>query len=197
VPSHILYIVALPKSSVKSIAFKSEIGKEGLPSGSTPDLETFAQRLVGKLAHLPREQQCHGRRILLTQTHLSSLGRMNHASADCAVAGVISVDVLVAFGPKSASSGRAAVATRMFSARGVRGTSWCPSGKTWTSRYTSSTAGQSIADPRSSTRRRTAVTSESPAARARILACSRARSRVGGQASSAHSSRRATNPFTE
>jgi hypothetical protein len=126
VPSHILYIVALPKSSVKSIAFKSEIGKEGLPSGSTPDLETFAQRLVGKLAHLPREQQCHGRRILLTQTHLSSLGRMNHASADCAVPGVISVDVLVAFGPKSASSGRAAVATRMFSARGVRGTSWCP-----------------------------------------------------------------------
>src|SRR5271165_1079578 len=58
-------------------------------------------------------------------------------------------------------------------------------------------AGQPIVDFGSGTLRRTPVTSESPAARTRILARSRTRSHVGGQASGAHSSRRANSPLTE
>src|SRR6267378_1219368 len=59
------------------------------------------------------------------------------------------------------------------------------------------TARQPIASPGDRALRRTAVTSQSPAAGARILASGRTRFRVGGQASCAHSSRRADNPLTE
>jgi len=52
----IAYIVALPKSSVKSIAFRSKIEKEGLPRSGAPDLETSAQGPVGKRTRLPGEQ---------------------------------------------------------------------------------------------------------------------------------------------
>src|SRR5229473_7400452 len=58
------------------------------------------------------------------------------------------------------------------------------------------TARQPVASPGDRTLRRTAVTSESPAARARILARSRTRSRVGSQAAGAYSSRRADDPRT-
>src|SRR5258708_3316909 len=55
------------------------------------------------------------------------------------------------------------------------------------------TARRPIASSGDRTLRRTAVTSDSPAARARILARSRTRSRVGGQASGAyHEGRTAT-----
>src|SRR5580698_1482291 len=59
------------------------------------------------------------------------------------------------------------------------------------------TARQPIAGPGDRTFRRTAVTSDSPAARARILTRSRTRFRMGGQASGAHSSRRADIAHTE
>src|SRR5580658_10282621 len=59
------------------------------------------------------------------------------------------------------------------------------------------TARQPIAGPGDRTFRRTAVTADSPAARARILTRSRTRFRMGGQASGAHSSRRADIPHTE
>jgi len=49
------------------------------------------------------------------ETRLSSLGRMNHAT------GVISIDVLVASGQKSASQGRASVATRISPISGPSG----------------------------------------------------------------------------
>jgi len=54
--SHILVHRATTKIVANSFAFRSKIGKEGLPRGSTPDLETSAQRLVEKLTHLPRKQ---------------------------------------------------------------------------------------------------------------------------------------------
>jgi hypothetical protein len=47
---------ATTKYFSNSFVFKTNIEKEGLPRGSTPDLETSAQRLVGKLTHLPGEQ---------------------------------------------------------------------------------------------------------------------------------------------
>src|SRR5713101_4343048 len=59
------------------------------------------------------------------------------------------------------------------------------------------TARQPFASSGDRTLRRTAVTSESPAARARILARSRTRSRVGSQAAGAYSSRRADDPRTQ
>ena len=69
--SHIFVHRATTNSSVKSFSFRSRSEKEGLPRGSTPDLEASAQRLVGKLAHLPGEQECHGGRILLMKKLLS------------------------------------------------------------------------------------------------------------------------------
>src|SRR5467141_2136113 len=59
------------------------------------------------------------------------------------------------------------------------------------------TARQPIASPGDRALRRTAVASDSPAARARILARSRTRSRVGSQAAGAYSSRRADDPRTQ
>src|SRR5260370_41283993 len=56
---------------------------------------------------------------------------------------------------------------------------------------------QPIASPGDRTLRRTPVTSESPAARARILARTRTRSRVGGQGLGAHTSRTADHPRTQ
>jgi hypothetical protein len=53
---HISVHRATTKYFSNSFVFKTEIEKEGLPRDSTPDLETSAQSLVGKLAHLPREQ---------------------------------------------------------------------------------------------------------------------------------------------
>ena len=55
------------------------------------------------------------------ETRFSSLGRLNHAPADCAVIGVISVDVLVASHQNQHTEGRAAVATRMSSISGPSG----------------------------------------------------------------------------
>ena len=46
---HIVVHRATTKSSAKSFSFRSKIEKEGLPRDSTPDLETSAHRLVGKL----------------------------------------------------------------------------------------------------------------------------------------------------
>jgi hypothetical protein len=123
------------------------------------------------------------------------VGKNEPRSLDCAVTGVISVDVLVVFGPNSASCCGGDKNVLHLGAFGVR--VGAPPGRFGLHAIPRSTVGQSIADPLSCTRRRTAVTSESPAAQARILACSRVRSHAGGQASSAHSSRRANNPFTE
>ena len=55
---NILVHRATTKISANSFAFRSKIEKEGLPRGSTSVLETSAQRLVGKLTHLHREQVC-------------------------------------------------------------------------------------------------------------------------------------------
>jgi hypothetical protein len=56
--SHISVHRATTKYFCNSFVFKSNNEKEGLPRDRTPDLETSAQRLFGKLAHLPlsREQ---------------------------------------------------------------------------------------------------------------------------------------------
>ena len=49
------YIVALPNSSVKSIAFRNNIEREGLPRGSTPGLGAGGLRFKsGRPDHLPR-----------------------------------------------------------------------------------------------------------------------------------------------
>jgi hypothetical protein len=53
---HISVHRATTKYFSNSFVFKTEIEREGLPRDSTPALETSAQRLVGKLTHLPGEQ---------------------------------------------------------------------------------------------------------------------------------------------
>jgi hypothetical protein len=50
------HIVPLPIAVTKSFAFRGSIEREGLFRDRTPDLGTSAQRLVGKLTHLPGEQ---------------------------------------------------------------------------------------------------------------------------------------------
>jgi hypothetical protein len=52
---HIVVHRATTNSLAKSFSFRNKIEEEGLPGDSTPGLEASAQRLVGKLAHLPGE----------------------------------------------------------------------------------------------------------------------------------------------
>jgi hypothetical protein len=69
---HISAHRATTKYSSNSFLFRSKIEKEGLPRGSTPGLESSAQRLVGKLAHLPGEQERHPLEIVSSFVFLAS-----------------------------------------------------------------------------------------------------------------------------
>jgi hypothetical protein len=75
---HISAHGATTKYSSNSFAFKTKIEKEGLPRDSTPDLETSAQRPVGKRTHLPGEQVCrrgNTQHMITEQRHYSGAER--------------------------------------------------------------------------------------------------------------------------
>jgi hypothetical protein len=76
------YIVPLPMSSAKSFSFRSRSEKEELPRGSTPDLETSAQRPVGKRTHLPGEHGLYPRFVRSNQASATKISFLSRTSAN-------------------------------------------------------------------------------------------------------------------